>query len=69
MLTLHQCRWGSQAMQDLRRDWQRWTKAERITAFSILFLFALTLGASIVFTQAGTLSVSGHSATNIERTR
>jgi hypothetical protein len=56
-------------MQDLRKDWQRWTKAERITAFPILFLFALTLGVSIVLTQTSTLSISGHSAVNIERTR
>jgi hypothetical protein len=55
-------------MQDLRKDWQRWTKAERITAFPVLLLFALTLGAAIVLTQASTLSASGHSAANIERT-
>lgn len=54
-------------MQDLRKDWQRWTKAERITVLPILFLFALTLGTSIVLTQASTLSASGNSATNIER--
>jgi hypothetical protein len=56
-------------MQDLRKDWQRWTKTERITAFPILFLFALTLAVSIVLTQSSTLSTSGHSAANIERSR
>ena len=56
-------------MQDLRKDWQRWTRAERITAFPILLLFALTLGASIVLTQTSVLSASGHSAATIEHTR
>jgi hypothetical protein len=69
MLKLRQCGWRSQAMQDLRKDWQRWTKAERFTAFPILFLIALTLGASIVLTPISTLSSSGHSAANIERAR
>jgi hypothetical protein len=56
-------------MQDLRKDWQRWTKAERITAFPILFLLALTLSASIVLAQTSALSASGHSAATIEHTR
>jgi hypothetical protein len=48
-------------MRDLLKDWQRWTRTERIAAMAILF--ALALGTSAVFAKAGTFANPGGSLT------
>lgn len=44
---------GQQPMRYLKRDWTRWSRAERLSAIAILTAFAAAYGFLLVETGAG----------------